>query len=73
MDGCVSFNMYNATFACPGPFQSILSFEVAMKQIEEHRTQLEALKQEQNTIISGLAFFRIEQPPCKLIMGMEKV
>ncbi|XP_054907024.1 dynein axonemal heavy chain 2 isoform X1 [Poeciliopsis prolifica] len=59
-------------FSIKGPFHSTLSFETAMKQIEEHRTQLEALKQEQNTIISGLAFFRIEQPPCKFIMAMEK-
>uniref|UniRef100_A0A3P9PK94 Dynein axonemal heavy chain 2 n=1 Tax=Poecilia reticulata TaxID=8081 RepID=A0A3P9PK94_POERE len=47
-------------------------FSVKMKQIKEYRGQLEALIQEQNTIISGLAFFRIDQPPCKFVMAMEK-
>ncbi|KAM4714769.1 dynein axonemal heavy chain 2 [Anableps anableps] len=59
-------------FSDKGPFQSTLSFDVAFKQIQEHRAQLEALKQEQNTIFNGLSFFRIEQPPCKMILTMEK-
>ncbi|KAM4540607.1 dynein axonemal heavy chain 2-like [Fundulus diaphanus] len=59
-------------FSIKGPFESTLSSHVALKQIEEHRVQLEALKQEQDTIFSGLAFFRIKQPPCKMIRTMEK-
>ncbi|MEQ2214308.1 hypothetical protein XENOCAPTIV_000742 [Xenoophorus captivus] len=60
-------------FSIKGPFQSTLRSDLALRQIEEHRVQLEALKQEQNDIFSGLAFFRIKQPPCKMIWTMEKV
>ncbi|KAK5609612.1 Dynein heavy chain 2, axonemal [Crenichthys baileyi] len=59
-------------FSIKGPFQSTLRSDLALRQIEEHRVQLEALKQEQNDIFSGLAFFRITQPPCKMIWTMEK-
>ncbi|MEQ2165651.1 hypothetical protein GOODEAATRI_019310, partial [Goodea atripinnis] len=60
-------------FSIKGPFHSTLRSDLALRQIEEHRVQLEALKQEQNDIFSGLAFFRIKQPPCKMICTMEKV
>lgn len=70
---CIDLDIYYTSFGYPGPFQSTLSSDLALKQIEEHRVQLEALKQEQNTIVNGLAFFRIEQPPSKMIWAMEKV
>lgn len=70
---CVCLSPY--FFACtyPGPFDSALSTELALKQIAEHHSQLEALKQEETTILQGLGFFKIEQPPSKSIRTLEKV
>ncbi|XP_071333968.1 dynein axonemal heavy chain 2 [Trachinotus anak] len=59
-------------FSSTGPFDSPLSTELALKQIAEHRSQLEALKQEESTILDGLSFFKIEQPPSKSIRMLEK-
>lgn len=59
--------------ACPGPFDSALGTEAALKQVAVHRRQLEALKREENTILQGLGFFMIEQPPSKNIQTLEKV
>ncbi|XP_042367999.1 dynein axonemal heavy chain 2 [Plectropomus leopardus] len=59
-------------FNSTGPFNSALSTELALNQIAEHHSQLEALKQEESTIISGLGFFKIEQPPSKSIRTLEK-
>ncbi|KAM9335593.1 LOW QUALITY PROTEIN: dynein axonemal heavy chain 2 [Symphorus nematophorus] len=59
-------------FNSTGPFDSALSTELALKQIEGHRSQLEALKQEESTILHGLGFFEIEQPPSKSIWALEK-
>ncbi|XP_039997326.1 dynein heavy chain 2, axonemal [Xiphias gladius] len=55
-----------------GPFDSALSTDLALKQIAEHRSQLEALKQEETAILHGLGFFKIEQPPSKSIRTLEK-
>ncbi|XP_078020536.1 dynein axonemal heavy chain 2 [Epinephelus lanceolatus] len=63
-----TLNEFNST----GPFDSALSTELALNQIVEHRSQLEALKQEEKTIISRLGFFKIEQPPSKSIWTLEK-
>lgn len=60
-------------FAFPGPFNSALNAEEALQQLKEHRNQLEALKQEENTILEGLGFFKMEQVPCKTVRMLEKV
>ncbi|XP_030578556.1 dynein heavy chain 2, axonemal [Archocentrus centrarchus] len=59
-------------FNAKGPFYSALSTDVALTQIAEHRSQLEILKQEENTIRDGLSFFKIEQAPSKSIRALEK-
>ena len=42
-------------------------------QMAEHRKQLEALKEEESTILQGLGFFKIEQQSSKVIRMLEKV
>uniref|UniRef100_A0A3Q1IX48 Dynein axonemal heavy chain 2 n=1 Tax=Anabas testudineus TaxID=64144 RepID=A0A3Q1IX48_ANATE len=59
-------------FSSTGPFDSALSTELALKQIAEHRNQLETLKQEESTILHGLGFFKLDQPPSKSIRALEK-
>ncbi|KAM9717113.1 dynein axonemal heavy chain 2 [Menidia menidia] len=59
-------------FSAKGPFSSTLETDLALKQITEHHSQLETLKQEENAILEGLIFFRIEHPPSKTIQMMEK-
>uniref|UniRef100_A0A4W6ECP9 Dynein axonemal heavy chain 2 n=1 Tax=Lates calcarifer TaxID=8187 RepID=A0A4W6ECP9_LATCA len=59
-------------FNSTGPFDSALSTEVALKRLAEHRSELEALKQEENTIVQGLGFFKIEEPSSKSIRTLEK-
>ncbi|KAK1890151.1 Dynein heavy chain 2 axonemal, partial [Dissostichus eleginoides] len=59
-------------FNSTGPFDSSLSTEFALNQVAEHHSQLEALKQEEITLIQGLNFFKIEQPPSKKIRALEK-
>lgn len=46
---------------------------MALKEISDHRRQLQALIEEESTILHGLAFFKIEQPPFKAIRMLEKV
>ena len=46
---------------------------MALKEITEHRQQLEALMQEESNILKGLSFFEIEHPPFKTIRVLEKV
>lgn len=65
--------LYIFASACPGPFNGALSTELALKQIAEHRTQLDSLKQEEGTILHGLGFFKVDQPPSKSIRALEKV
>ncbi|XP_029311197.1 LOW QUALITY PROTEIN: dynein heavy chain 2, axonemal [Cottoperca gobio] len=55
-----------------GPFDSSLSTELALNQVAEHRSQLEALKQEESAILDGLSSFKIEQRPSKTIRTLEK-
>lgn len=59
--------------AYPGPFSSQLSALFALEDIAGHRMQLEALKQEECTILQGLDFFKIEWTPSKTIQMLEKV
>ncbi|KAF1380471.1 hypothetical protein PFLUV_G00164080 [Perca fluviatilis] len=59
-------------FKSIGPFDSALTTELALNRVAEHRSQLEALKQEEGTIIHGLGFFKIEQLPSKSIRALEK-
>ncbi|KAF3697610.1 Dynein heavy chain 2, axonemal Axonemal beta dynein heavy chain 2 Ciliary dynein heavy chain 2 [Channa argus] len=56
----------------PSPFDSALSPESALKQIEEKHIQLETLKKEESTIRHGLGFFKVEQSPSKSIQALEK-
>ncbi|KAJ0006370.1 hypothetical protein NQD34_013643, partial [Periophthalmus magnuspinnatus] len=59
-------------FNSTGPFESVLSCEMALRVVEQHRALLEVLKQEENIIIGGLGFFTIEQLPSKSIIALEK-
>ncbi|XP_055012614.1 dynein axonemal heavy chain 2 [Boleophthalmus pectinirostris] len=59
-------------FNSTGPFDSVLSCETAFRLIEQHRALLKVLKEEERTIIDGLRFFVIEQPPSKIIIALEK-
>ncbi|XP_076026906.1 dynein axonemal heavy chain 2 [Genypterus blacodes] len=59
-------------FNSTGPFDSALSTEAALKQIEMLFSQLETLKQEENTVLNGLVFFAIDHPPSKPIRNLEK-
>ncbi|XP_074478915.1 dynein axonemal heavy chain 2 [Sebastes fasciatus] len=63
-----SLQEFNST----GPFNSTLSPEVALNQLAVHRSQLEALKEEENIIQHGLGFFNLEQPPSKVARTLEK-
>ncbi|XP_041842513.1 dynein heavy chain 2, axonemal [Melanotaenia boesemani] len=55
-----------------GPFSNSLGTDLAEKQMAEYRSQLETLKQEENTILNGLAFFQIHHLPSKRIQMLEK-
>ncbi|XP_068166166.1 dynein axonemal heavy chain 2 [Antennarius striatus] len=59
-------------FSQKGPFHGTLDTESALNQIAEQRIQLEALKQEENSILQGLGFFKIEQPTSRSIWMLEK-
>ncbi|KAG7496340.1 dynein heavy chain 2, axonemal [Solea senegalensis] len=59
-------------FSSTGPFDGALSTELALREIAVHHSHLEALKQEEGTTIHGLGFFKIEQPPSKIIRALEK-
>ncbi|XP_068615161.1 dynein axonemal heavy chain 2-like [Brachionichthys hirsutus] len=55
-----------------GPFDRTLDTETALSQIAEQRRQMEELKREENTILHGLGFFKIEQPTSRHIRMLEK-
>ncbi|XP_057714813.1 dynein axonemal heavy chain 2 isoform X3 [Corythoichthys intestinalis] len=59
-------------FNTTGPFESTFSTTEALKMTAEHYKNLEALKDEDNLILQGLSFFKIEQEPSKTIQGLEK-
>lgn len=56
-----------------GPFNSSLGCDSALKEIARFRTQLKALRQEEGSVLQGLGFFEIEQPPFRALKMMEKV
>lgn len=56
-----------------GPFNSSLGCDLAMKEIVGFRNQLKALREEESTVLQGLSFFKIEQPPFRAIKILEKV
>ncbi|TKS69390.1 Dynein heavy chain 2, axonemal [Collichthys lucidus] len=59
-------------FKCTGPFNSLLSTELALKQIAKNRSHVEDLKQEESTVLQGLRFFKIKQPSSKGLRMLEK-
>ncbi|XP_018428368.1 PREDICTED: dynein heavy chain 2, axonemal [Nanorana parkeri] len=59
-------------FAGRGPFSSSVGCEPALEQIATFRQMMKTLKEEENTIRSGLSMFKIEQPRSKDIQALEK-
>lgn len=47
--------------------------EVALEEVARRRSELEALMEEENHIIDGMAFFKIEEPHFKPVQLLEKV
>lgn len=47
--------------------------EAALEEITRRRSELQALMQEEKTIINGMAFFKIEEPHFKPVQLLEKV
>ncbi len=64
---------YLCVYVYAGPFGSSVAPDSALQQVSELRAQLEALKEEQQTISYGLNIFNIEQPASKDILTHEKV
>lgn len=60
-------------FNSKGPFSSGLSTSEAFENIANIRTQLQALKEQEQTLRKGLNIFKIDQPPSKEISALEKV
>ena len=56
-----------------GPFTSNIKTDDALANIEAVRAQMEALKEQEQTIRRGLNIFKIDQPPSKDIGTLEKV
>lgn len=59
--------------ALPGPFDSSLGCDAALEEIARFSNQLEALREEESTVLQELSFFQIEQPPFRAIKMLEKV
>ncbi|XP_018599950.2 dynein heavy chain 2, axonemal [Scleropages formosus] len=59
-------------FYSTGPFTSTVTSQCALEQVSIIRTQLESLKQEEDTIRQGLSIFKIEQPLSKDIQSLVK-
>ncbi|XP_034551682.1 dynein heavy chain 2, axonemal-like [Notolabrus celidotus] len=59
-------------FNSTGPFDSALSIETALKEVAGQRSQLKALKEEEISILHGLSFFKIQQPPNKSLRTLGK-
>ena len=56
-----------------GPFTSAIKTDDALANIEAVRAQMDALKEQEQTIRRGLNIFKIDQPPSKDIGTLEKV
>ncbi|XP_054656624.1 dynein axonemal heavy chain 2 [Dunckerocampus dactyliophorus] len=59
-------------FTTSGPFDPAINTKLALRLTSEHHSHLEALKEEENSILYGLSFFKIEQEPSKTIQALEK-
>lgn len=59
-------------FETKGPFKAEVSIPEAFEFIERMRTQLNALKTQENEIRMGLNIFKIDQPPSHVILLLEK-
>ncbi|XP_063786889.1 dynein axonemal heavy chain 2 [Pseudophryne corroboree] len=59
-------------FAGKGPFSSSVGCDPALELIAANRQMMNVLKEEENTIRSGLSMFKIEQPFSKDIQALEK-
>ncbi|GFR64149.1 dynein, axonemal, heavy chain 2 [Elysia marginata] len=55
-----------------GPFTSNIKTDEALANIEAVRAQMDALKEQEQTIRRGLNIFKIDQPPSKDIGTLEK-
>ncbi|KAM4675882.1 dynein axonemal heavy chain 2 [Discoglossus pictus] len=59
-------------FASNGPFSSSVGCDAAQEQINLTRQMMIAMKEEENTIRSGLVMFKVEQPSFKDLNVLEK-
>ncbi|XP_030042289.1 dynein axonemal heavy chain 2 [Microcaecilia unicolor] len=60
------------TFISKGPFSSSVGCDPALEHIALIRATLNVMKEEENTIRSGLGIFKIEQPFSKELASIEK-
>lgn len=60
-------------FQSNGPFSSSIPTGEALSSIATTRAQLDALKDQEQTLRKGLNLFKIEHPPSKEIAALEKV
>lgn len=60
-------------FQSNGPFSSTIPTSDALSSIAGIRAQLDALKEQEQTLRKGLNLFKIEHPPSKEIAALEKV
>lgn len=56
-----------------GPFGTSVAPDSALQLVSELRAQLEALKEEEQSVRYGLNIFNIEEPASKDILSLEKV
>lgn len=68
----VQWGFYRGLLAV-GPFYSSMECDVALEEVARRRSELEALMEEENNIIDGMAFFKIEEPHFKPVQLLEKV
>ncbi|XP_053319883.1 dynein axonemal heavy chain 2 [Spea bombifrons] len=59
-------------FSGSGPFSSSVGCDLALEQIAMTRQTMNTLKEEENSIRSGLSMFKIEQPASKDLQALEK-
>ncbi|XP_077357601.1 dynein axonemal heavy chain 2 isoform X2 [Festucalex cinctus] len=59
-------------FNTTGPFTPAIGITDALKMTADHHKHLDVLKEEENFILNGLSFFKIEQEPSKTIQALEK-
>ncbi|XP_077988088.1 dynein axonemal heavy chain 2-like [Glandiceps talaboti] len=67
-------NVHNLAddFHSNGPFSSTIQCEDALKQIGEVRGKLNELKEQETTLRRGLNIFKIDQPPNKEVIALDK-